>query len=56
MTGVGTQLDSLRFSSLESRRLAWVFALSLLAHLLVWGGYEAGKDNSICGKNFICRR
>jgi hypothetical protein len=44
MTGAGTQLDSLRFSSLESRRLAWVFALSLLAHLLVWGGYEAGKE------------
>ena len=43
MTGVGTQLDSLRFSSRESRRLAWVFALSLLAHLLVWGGYEGGK-------------
>ncbi|MGA9776850.1 MAG: hypothetical protein ACLPRE_15400 [Limisphaerales bacterium] len=44
MTGVGTQLGSLRFSRLESRRLAWVFALSLLAHLLAWGGYEAGKE------------
>ena len=43
MTGVGTQVDSLRFSSRESRRLAWVFALSLLAHLLAWGGYEGGK-------------
>ncbi len=44
MTGVGTPLDSLRFSRLESRRLAWVFALSLLAHLLAWGGYEADKE------------
>ena len=44
MTGAGTPLDSLRFSGLESRRLAWVFALSLLAHLLVWGGYEFGKE------------
>ncbi|HLX96012.1 MAG TPA: hypothetical protein VKU37_09740 [Verrucomicrobiae bacterium] len=44
MTGVGTPLDSLRFSRLESRRLAWVFAVSLLAHLLAWGGYEAGKE------------
>ena len=44
MTGAGIQLDSLRFSSLESRRLAWVFALSLLVHLLAWGGYEAGKE------------
>jgi hypothetical protein len=43
MTGAGTQLDSLRFDSRESKRLAWVFALSLLAHLLVWGGYEGGK-------------
>src|ERR1700690_2752337 len=44
MTGAGIQLDSLRFSSLESRRLAWVFALSLLVHQLAWGGYEAGKE------------
>jgi hypothetical protein len=43
MTGAGTQLDSLRLGSRESKRLAWVFALSLLAHLLVWGGYEGGK-------------
>ena len=43
MTGVGTQTDSLRFSSRESKRLAWVFALSLLLHLLAWGGYEGGK-------------
>ena len=44
MTGVGTPLDSLRFSRRESRRLAWVFVLSLLVHLLAWGGYEAGKE------------
>ena len=50
MTGAGTQLDSLRFSSLESSRLAWVFALSLLAHLLAWGGYEAGKELNLWQK------
>lgn len=50
MTGVGTQLGSLRFSRLESRRLAWVFALSLLAHLLGWGGYEAGKEFNLWQK------
>ena len=50
MTGAGTQLDSLRFSSLESRRLAWVFALSLLVHLLAWGGYEAGKEINLWQK------
>ena len=50
MTGVGPQLGSLRFSRLESRRLAWVFALSLLAHLLAWGGYEAGKEFNLWQK------
>jgi hypothetical protein len=50
MTGVGTQLGSLRFSRLESRRLAWAFALSLLVHLLAWGGYEAGKELNLWQK------
>lgn len=43
MTGVDTQFDSLRFSGSESRRLAALLALSLAAHLLVWGGYEIGR-------------
>lgn len=43
MTVAGTQPNSLRFSGLESRRLALALALSLSAHLLTWGGYEAGK-------------
>ena len=43
MTGVDTQFDSLRFSGSESRRLAAALALSLIAHLLVWGGYEIGR-------------
>ena len=41
MAGVGAPFDSLRFSGLESRRLALALALSLTAHLLAWGGYEA---------------
>ena len=44
MTVAGTQLNSLRLSGLENRRLALALALSLAAHLLTWGGYEAGKD------------
>ena len=43
MTGVGEQFGSLRFSSPEMRRLGLALALSLALHLLVWGGYEAGK-------------
>src|SRR5271170_46770 len=44
MSVAGTQLRSLRISGLESRRLALAFALSIAAHLLVWGGYELGKE------------
>ena len=44
MAGVGTPFDSLRFSGLESRRLALALALSLAAHLLAWGGCELGKQ------------
>jgi periplasmic protein TonB len=44
MTVAGTQSNSLRLSGWESRRLALALALSLAAHLLTWGGYEAGKD------------
>lgn len=43
MAGVGEKLNSVRISRLEGRRLAIALALSLAAHFLVWGGYEAGK-------------
>jgi hypothetical protein len=38
------RLDSLQFNRRETRRLALLLALSLLLHLLVWGGYEAAKE------------
>jgi hypothetical protein len=44
MSMAETQLDSLRLSGRESRRLALALSLSLAAHLVTWGGYEAGKD------------
>jgi len=44
MTVAGTQPNSLRLSGTENRRLALILALSLAAHLVTWGGYEAGKD------------
>jgi hypothetical protein len=37
------RLDSLQFNRRETRRLAWLLALSLLLHLMGWGGYEAAK-------------
>ncbi|MGH7991265.1 MAG: hypothetical protein ACREDS_13875, partial [Limisphaerales bacterium] len=37
-------VHSLRINRPESRRLALALALSLAAHLLVWGGYEIGKQ------------
>lgn len=42
MAGTG-KIDSLRLNRFESKRLLWALVLSLLAHLLVWGGYELGK-------------
>jgi hypothetical protein len=44
MTGVGAPSDSLRFSGPELRRLGLALALSLMLHLLGWGGYAAGKQ------------
>jgi len=37
-------VHSLRLNRLELRRLEVALALSLMAHLLAWGGYEAGKQ------------
>jgi hypothetical protein len=38
---------SLRFSRRESERVAAALLLSLLVHLGVWGGYEAGKKTGV---------
>jgi outer membrane biosynthesis protein TonB len=34
---------SLRIAQVESSRLVWAFVLSLVFHLLLWGGYTGGK-------------
>jgi len=47
MGGTGEKPDSLRLNRFESKRLAWALALSLAAHLLVWGGYEIGKESGL---------
>jgi len=41
---------SLRCGRRESERLAVALLLSLLAHLAVWGGYEAGKKTGLWEK------
>jgi hypothetical protein len=43
MAGPGILFDSLRPNRRETGRLALALALSLAAHLFVWGSYEAGK-------------
>jgi hypothetical protein len=43
MSVAGTQLNSLRLSDWERRRLALALALSLAVHLLTWGGYATGE-------------
>lgn len=44
MAGIGKTLDSLRPSRFESDRLILALAISLAAHLIVFGGYEFGKE------------
>jgi len=43
MAETANGLESLQLSRRETGRLALALALSLAVHLLVWGGYEAGK-------------
>lgn len=43
MAETANRIESLRFNRREIRRLALVLALSLLAHLLGWGGYEIAR-------------
>ncbi len=42
--------DSLRFSRLDKTRLLLALLISLLAHLGIWGGYEAAKKTGIWQK------
>lgn len=44
MAGVVEKSSSVRWSRFESRRLTVALALSVLVHLLGWGGYELGKQ------------
>ncbi len=43
MAGTGKNLDSLRVSRFEMERLGWALTLSVLLHVMSWGGYEMGK-------------
>ncbi len=43
MSLTGTTSGLLRQEQAESSRLAWAFAISLTAHLLIFGGYHTGK-------------
>jgi hypothetical protein len=43
MAETANRLESLQFSRRETGRLALALALSLAAHLFIWGSYEAGR-------------
>jgi outer membrane biosynthesis protein TonB len=43
MSVAGASLGSLRQERAELSRLAWAFAISMVVHLLIFGGYETGK-------------
>jgi hypothetical protein len=47
MAETANRLESLQFNRRETGRLALALALSLLAHLLVWGGYEAARELAV---------
>ena len=47
MSIAGTPRWSLRLERAEVSRLTWAFALSLAFHLLVFGGYQAGKKYNL---------
>jgi hypothetical protein len=47
MVFTGMQKWSLRLERAEMSRLVWAFAISLLFHLLVFGGYETGKKLNV---------
>jgi hypothetical protein len=44
MAGTGNKLDSLRPNRFEGERVALALALSLLAHVLIFGAYELRRD------------
>jgi hypothetical protein len=44
MAGTGNKFDSLRPNRFEGERVALALALSLLAHVLIFGAYELRKD------------
>src|SRR5690242_6958040 len=43
MSVAGAAVGSLRQERAELSRLAWAFGISMLLHLLIFGGYELGK-------------
>jgi hypothetical protein len=52
MVRLQSELGSLRFSRLDQERLLLALLFSLLAHLAVWGGYEAEKKTGWLEKLF----
>jgi outer membrane biosynthesis protein TonB len=47
MAGAVEKVDSLRLNRFETKRLVLALVLSLLAHFLIWGGYELGKKSGL---------
>src|SRR5690242_9395838 len=43
MSVAGTSLGTMRQERDELSRLAWAFAISMVLHLLIFGGYETGR-------------
>ncbi len=45
VTGDNNNLDSLRPNRFEGERILLALAISILIHVLIWGGYELNREN-----------
>src|ERR1041385_1817333 len=47
MAASESNLGSLRLARLDTSRIAWAFAFSVVFHAIIWGGYVGGKKLGI---------
>jgi hypothetical protein len=56
MADTGKGIDSLRLNRFDFERLSFVLAFSLAAHLVIYGGYEAGKTLKLLPAHLFAKK